>query len=62
MVLTTSVNGVVSKRGSLAYDTSKAAANHLIRELAIDLMPLVRVNGVGLRQWSRDQRCSRAIA
>lgn len=46
MVLTTSVNGVVSKRGSLAYDTSKAAANHLIRELAIDLAPLVRVNGV----------------
>ncbi len=46
MVLTTSVNGVVSKRGSLAYDTSKAAANHLIRELAIDLAPLVRVNGL----------------
>jgi NAD(P)-dependent dehydrogenase (short-subunit alcohol dehydrogenase family) len=46
VVLTTSVNGVVSKRGSLAYDTSKAAANHLVRELAIDLAPLVRVNGV----------------
>jgi rhamnulose-1-phosphate aldolase/alcohol dehydrogenase len=46
IVLTTSVNGVVSKRGSLAYDTSKAAANHLVRELAIDLAPLVRVNGV----------------
>lgn len=46
MVLTTSVNGVVSKRGSLAYDTSKAAANHLVRELAIDLAPLVRVNGL----------------
>ena len=46
LVLTTSVNGVVSKRGSLAYDTSKAAANHLVRELAIELAPLVRVNGV----------------
>ena len=46
LVLTTSVNGVVSKRGSLAYDTSKAAANHLVRELAVELAPLVRVNGV----------------
>jgi rhamnulose-1-phosphate aldolase/alcohol dehydrogenase len=46
LVITTSVNGIVSKRGSLAYDASKAAANHLIRELAIDLAPLVRVNGV----------------
>jgi rhamnulose-1-phosphate aldolase/alcohol dehydrogenase len=45
-VITTSANAVVAKRGSLAYDTSKAAANHLIRELAIDLAPLVRVNGV----------------
>jgi rhamnulose-1-phosphate aldolase/alcohol dehydrogenase len=45
-VITTSANAVVPKRGSLAYDTSKAAANHLIRELAIDLAPLVRVNGV----------------
>ena len=46
MVLTTSVNAVVAKKGSLAYDTSKAAANHLVRELAIELAPLVRVNGV----------------
>ena len=46
LVLTTSANGVVSKKGSLAYDTSKAAANHLVRELAIELAPLVRVNGV----------------
>lgn len=46
LVLTTSVNGVVSKRGSLAYDASKAAANHLTRELAIELAPLVRVNAV----------------
>ena len=46
LVLTTSANAVVSKKGSVAYDTSKAAANHLIRELAIELAPLVRVNGV----------------
>ncbi len=46
VVLTTSVNGVVAKRGSVAYDTSKAAANHLVRELAIEMAPLVRVNAV----------------
>ncbi|MBZ0316857.1 MAG: bifunctional rhamnulose-1-phosphate aldolase/short-chain dehydrogenase [Anaerolineae bacterium] len=46
LVLTTSVNATVSKKGSLAYDTSKAAANHLVRELAIELSPLVRVNGL----------------
>ncbi len=46
LVLTTSANAVVAKKGSLAYDTSKAAANHLVRELAIELSPLVRVNGV----------------
>ena len=46
LVLTTSVNAVVSKAGSIAYDTSKAAANHLVRELAIELAPLVRVNGL----------------
>ncbi|QDT64262.1 bifunctional rhamnulose-1-phosphate aldolase/short-chain dehydrogenase [Calycomorphotria hydatis] len=44
--LTTSVNAVVSKKGSVAYDTSKAAANHLVRELAIELSPLVRVNAI----------------
>jgi len=46
IVITTSVNGMVSKKGSLAYDTSKAAANHLVRELAVELAPLVRVNAV----------------
>jgi rhamnulose-1-phosphate aldolase/alcohol dehydrogenase len=46
IVLTTSANAVVAKKGSLAYDTSKAAANHLVRELAIEMAPLVRVNGV----------------
>lgn len=45
-VMTTSANAVVAKKGSVAYDTSKAAANHLVRELAMELAPLVRVNGV----------------
>ncbi|HET8986521.1 MAG TPA: SDR family oxidoreductase, partial [Trueperaceae bacterium] len=46
MVLTTSVNGTVAGKGSVAYDTSKAAANHLVRELAVTFAPLVRVNGL----------------
>jgi rhamnulose-1-phosphate aldolase/alcohol dehydrogenase len=46
IVLTTSANAVVAKKGSLAYDTSKAAANHLVRELAVEMAPLVRVNAI----------------
>jgi rhamnose utilization protein RhaD (predicted bifunctional aldolase and dehydrogenase)/NAD(P)-dependent dehydrogenase (short-subunit alcohol dehydrogenase family) len=46
MVLTSSANAVVPKKGSEAYDTSKAALTHLIRELAIKLAPTVRVNGI----------------
>jgi rhamnulose-1-phosphate aldolase/alcohol dehydrogenase len=46
IVITTSANAVVAKKGSLAYDASKAAANHLVRELAVEMSPLVRVNGV----------------
>jgi NAD(P)-dependent dehydrogenase (short-subunit alcohol dehydrogenase family) len=46
MVLTSSANAVVPKRGSEAYDTSKTALNHLIRELSIKLGPTVRVNGI----------------
>jgi NAD(P)-dependent dehydrogenase (short-subunit alcohol dehydrogenase family) len=46
MVLTSSANAAVPKKGSEAYDTSKAALNHLIRELAIKLGPQVRVNGI----------------
>jgi rhamnose utilization protein RhaD (predicted bifunctional aldolase and dehydrogenase)/NAD(P)-dependent dehydrogenase (short-subunit alcohol dehydrogenase family) len=46
MVLTSSANAVVPKKGSEAYDTSKTALNHLIRELAIKLGPTVRVNGI----------------
>jgi rhamnose utilization protein RhaD (predicted bifunctional aldolase and dehydrogenase)/NAD(P)-dependent dehydrogenase (short-subunit alcohol dehydrogenase family) len=46
IVLTSSANAVVPKQGSEAYDVSKAAINHLIRELAMGLGPLVRVNGI----------------
>ncbi len=46
MVLTSSANAVVPKQGSEAYDTSKAALHHLIRELAVKLAPTVRVNGI----------------
>jgi rhamnose utilization protein RhaD (predicted bifunctional aldolase and dehydrogenase)/NAD(P)-dependent dehydrogenase (short-subunit alcohol dehydrogenase family) len=46
MVLTSSANAVVPKKGSEAYDTSKTALNHLIRELSIKLGPTVRVNGI----------------
>ena len=46
IVLTGSANAVVPKKGSEAYDTSKSAVNHLIRELAMSLAPLVRVNGI----------------
>ena len=46
IVLTSSANAVVPKIGSEAYDVSKAAINHLVRELAIGLGPLVRVNAI----------------
>ena len=46
IVLTSSANAVVAKRGSEAYDVSKAALSHLVRELAITYSPLLRVNGI----------------
>ena len=46
IVLTSSANAVVAKRGSEAYDVSKAAVSHLVRELAVSLAPKIRVNGV----------------
>ena len=46
IVLTSSANAVVAKKGSFAYDVSKAALNHLVRELAVEFSPLVRVNSV----------------
>ena len=46
VVLTSSANAVVPKPGSEAYDASKAALNHLVREFAVSMAPKVRVNGV----------------
>jgi rhamnose utilization protein RhaD (predicted bifunctional aldolase and dehydrogenase)/NAD(P)-dependent dehydrogenase (short-subunit alcohol dehydrogenase family) len=46
IVLTSSANALVPKKGTEAYDTSKTAVNHLIRELAVGLAPRVRVNGI----------------
>ncbi|HZP06897.1 MAG TPA: bifunctional rhamnulose-1-phosphate aldolase/short-chain dehydrogenase [Terracidiphilus sp.] len=46
IVFTSSANAVVSKRGSEAYDVSKAALSHLVRELAVSLAPNVRVNAI----------------
>ena len=46
IVLTSSANSVVPKRGSEAYDASKAALSHLVREFAVSMAPKVRVNGI----------------
>ena len=46
IVLTSSANAVVAKRGTEAYDVSKAALSHLVRELAVTYSPKVRVNGI----------------
>jgi rhamnose utilization protein RhaD (predicted bifunctional aldolase and dehydrogenase)/NAD(P)-dependent dehydrogenase (short-subunit alcohol dehydrogenase family) len=46
IVLTSSANAVVPKKGSEAYDVSKAALSHLVRELAVSYSPLIRVNGI----------------
>ena len=46
IVLTSSANAVVAKRGSEAYDVSKAALSHLVRELAVTYSPLLRVNAI----------------
>ncbi len=46
IVLTGSANAVVPKSGSEAYDVSKAALGHLVRELAVSRAPLARVNAI----------------
>ena len=46
VVLLSSANAVVPKKGSWAYDAGKAGLNHLVRELAIEFAPSVRVNAV----------------
>jgi len=45
IVLTSSANAVVPKSGTESYDVSKSAVNHLVRQLAMGMAPLVRVNG-----------------
>lgn len=51
LVLTTSVNATVAKHGSVAYDTSKAAANHLVR--VNGLAPAMVIEGS--RMLARDR-------
>jgi NAD(P)-dependent dehydrogenase (short-subunit alcohol dehydrogenase family) len=46
IVLTSSANALVPKSGTEAYDISKTALNHLVRELAIGFAARVRVNGI----------------
>ena len=46
LTLTSSANAVVAKKGTEAYDVSKAALSHLVRELAVTYAPLVKVNGI----------------
>ena len=62
IVLTSPANAVVPKQGSEAYDVSKTAVSHLVRELAVGLGPLIRVNGIapatviaGSSMFSRDR-------
>jgi rhamnose utilization protein RhaD (predicted bifunctional aldolase and dehydrogenase)/NAD(P)-dependent dehydrogenase (short-subunit alcohol dehydrogenase family) len=46
IVLTASANAVIAHTGSEAYDVSKAGVSHLVRELAVRLAPMVRVNAI----------------
>jgi len=62
IVFTSSANAVAANRGSEAFDVSKAALSHLIRELAVSMAPNVRVNGIspatvvkGSTMYARDR-------
>ena len=62
IVFTSSGNAVIPSAGSEAYDVSKAALSHMVRELAVSLAPNVRVNAVspatiirGSSMFPRDQ-------
>jgi rhamnose utilization protein RhaD (predicted bifunctional aldolase and dehydrogenase)/NAD(P)-dependent dehydrogenase (short-subunit alcohol dehydrogenase family) len=47
IILFSSANAIVPKKGTFAYDTSKAAVSHLVREFAIECAPHgIRVNGI----------------
>jgi len=62
IVFTSSGNAVIAQGGSEAYDVSKAALSHLVRELAVALAPNIRVNAIspatiirGSSMFPRDQ-------
>jgi 7-alpha-hydroxysteroid dehydrogenase len=46
IVTITSMMGHIAGRGLIAYGTVKAAADHMTRQLAAELAPLIRVNAV----------------
>jgi NAD(P)-dependent dehydrogenase (short-subunit alcohol dehydrogenase family) len=46
IVFVSSANAVAANHGSEAFDVSKAALSHLVRELAVALSPKVRVNAI----------------
>ena len=62
IVLTSSANAVVPKHGSEPYDVSKAAINHLIRELASAWARQCASTASPRRRSSPARRCFRAIA
>lgn len=46
MLITASLSGMVARPGNVAYSATKAAANALARNLAIEFAPHVRVNSI----------------
>ena len=48
MVNISSAAGRLPDRGFAAYGTAKAALSHLTREMAADLSPRIRVNGIAV--------------
>jgi len=55
-------HAVVAKKGSLAYDHEQGAANHLVRELAVEMARSSRQRGWLRQRSSRQHDVSRAIA
>jgi glucose 1-dehydrogenase len=65
MVISSSGHGTMVFEGTLAYDVSKAALNHMMRAAALDLIPHdIRLNGVqigwthtpGERKWFSEEQ------
>ena len=46
IVMITSMMGHIAGRGLITYGTVKAAADHMMRQLAVELAPRIRVNAV----------------